>query len=54
MDLKPTMLLLSSGMPFKEQERDLAKLYGIKLVYDEKTDMIAEKINRLAVDLMKD
>ncbi len=54
MDLKPTMLLLSSGKPFKEQERDLAKLYGIKLVYDEKTDSIAEKINRLSVDLMKD
>jgi sugar-specific transcriptional regulator TrmB len=54
MDLKPTMLLLSSGKPFKEQERDLAKLYGIKLVHDEKTDMIAEKINGLAVDPMKD
>jgi len=54
MDLKPTMLLLSSGKPFKEQERDLAKLYGIKLVYDEKTDTIAEKINSLAVELMKD
>ena len=54
MDLKPTMLLLSSGKPFKEQERNLAKLYGIKLVYDEKTDTIAEKINRLTVDLMKD
>lgn len=54
MDLKPTMLLLSSGKPFKEQERDLAKLYGIKLVYDEKTDTIAKKINSLAVELMKD
>jgi sugar-specific transcriptional regulator TrmB len=52
-DLKQRMLLLASMKPFQEQEKNLAKLYSIELVFDEKTEDMAENVSKLAGDLMK-
>jgi sugar-specific transcriptional regulator TrmB len=52
-DLKPRVLTLASMKPFQEQERNLAKLYSITLVFDEKTEDMAEKVSKLAGDLMR-
>ena len=52
-DLKPRVLLLASMKPFQEQEKNLAKLYSIELVFDEKTEDMAEKVSKIAGDLIK-
>jgi sugar-specific transcriptional regulator TrmB len=52
-DLKPRVLMLASMKPFQEQEKNLAKLYSIELVFDEKTEDMAEKVSKLAGDLMR-
>jgi hypothetical protein len=45
--------MLASMKPFQEQEKNLAKLYSIELVFDEKTEDMAEKVSKLAGDLMR-
>ncbi len=52
-DLKPRVLLLASMKPFQEQEKNLAKLYSIELVFNEKTEDMAENVSKLAGDLMR-
>jgi hypothetical protein len=52
-DLKPMVLLLASMKPFQEQEKNLAKLYNIELVFDDRTEEFAEKISKIAGDLMR-
>ena len=52
-DLKPRVLLLASMKPFQEQEENLAKLYNIELVFDERTEDMAENVSRRAGEVMR-